>query len=66
MGGIKIYLSRYEVVPGWDAWTLIPSVLAALALVAAFGYYAYSLYFPLPMRAVAASTGTPSWEIGSD
>lgn len=41
---MKIFLSRYEVIDGWDAWTLIPVVLALLALLAAFAYYFWSLY----------------------
>jgi hypothetical protein len=40
----RIHLTRLEVFPGWDAWTLIPVVLASLALVAAFACYAYSVY----------------------
>ena len=39
----RIYLTRLEVFPGWDAWTLIPIVVLLTALIAAFAYYAYSL-----------------------
>jgi hypothetical protein len=38
----RTYLTRLEVFPGWDAWTLIPAALALLALAAAVAYYAYS------------------------
>jgi hypothetical protein len=44
IGRIPTFLSRYEVFPGWDAWTLLPVALALLALVAAFVYYGWSLY----------------------
>jgi TRAP-type C4-dicarboxylate transport system permease small subunit len=40
----QIFLTRYEVFPGWDAWTLIPAALLLLALVAAFVWYGWSLY----------------------
>jgi hypothetical protein len=43
LGQLKIYLSRREI-GGWDCWTLIPVVLAAAALIAAFGWYFWSLY----------------------
>ena len=41
---LKIFFSRYEVIGGWDAWTLIPVALALLALIAAFAFYFWSLY----------------------
>ena len=40
----RIYLTRYEVFPGWTAWTLVPVGLALLAIVAAFAFYGWSLY----------------------
>jgi hypothetical protein len=44
LGRLKIFLSRYEVIGGLDAWTLIPVMLALLAVVAAFACYFWSLY----------------------
>lgn len=40
----RIYLTRLEVFPGWDAWTLIPVALAAIAFAVVLAYYAYSVY----------------------
>jgi hypothetical protein len=43
LGRLKIFLSRTIVFGTWDAWTLIPVTLALAALVAAFGFYFWSL-----------------------
>jgi hypothetical protein len=44
LGRFRIYMTRYEVFPGWDAWTLVPVAFCLFALVAAFVYYGWSLY----------------------